>query len=1295
MKRRRSGRGRETRRPSLKRTVCSLGPLLALAALTSCEEIDTTRIAPYKATLGDDLYGVLCDRLGASSLTEDNSGQSYHGICHPTPEGVYANDVDESVLPPVSGEGATMRARSLAKMRAMARWRSDLVRAFNATFPDVEIDDVTTESEGDKVRLHDGLFKFGQALTPLYEQNPYEEGGEPLFPSSTRALARALGSLGESDEAKAAMSRIWGRRGYRPFQVGLGAVRSALGYPDLRGFTKASLGVLGPQGSAGPQLQQLFRAAKHDLATSQPKDSLLPPFAIVDPAKAQPSRARTTLEFTAGLFLHESDAFTGIGGAQTWRIALRDRRGFVVPAGNIPGQAGSVPSPFVDANGDGFADVDPFGRFLDGSGAPLPLDPPFAIPGIAGDGDNLGPYETVDTSRTSIAAVARSLRVLADPQNGALMDALAGAHLLFGPREPARYDYTKEGADAILGPNEQCPIEPADACLEYTRFKGEESPLVDLLYAAGPVLADPDSDALLLGLLDLVENHEEAVARLLGAALKVRQIALDHDKLAEQGKEPFAAMPYEAPLWDEMAQVLSKIAERPGLVQGLVKAFSDPAIVTPHSSSKHMGDTLSTFMLMRDELTYNPSNLNGPALNLTVDPNGGSTADPKSPVDQTKPKTGKNRSIFQRTLKVIHDVNGVPACNKDNAYVQADTGGDPATCVNAITGGCNLDDIGVSLKWPLIGAGYAECEVFRFENLAGFFIDSVLPPNHPRRSEMALKGDTINAILDFLGSFLSKDDLFQKSSGICSLTLHPDPPALARLVFFGADSDLYNNMPDADPFTGGGQANEKTNKFVSALIEPVGTVDCPTKPNGVHECNDPSGTLRVAGANTIFTWERLGFFDYLRPVVVPFADVPCDDPNGCPPYQGEQLFVDLIEALHRNWGTNGGNTYEPILGDAFKTDLIPALVDFSKIATELSKVTIQRGPKSGQVWTGGDVLAKTLKILFSQPYAAQIGLTDRKGNKSTKWTNGTPQAQVTPYALFADALHGMDVRFDTACNDPGVADPAACNEDAQARKAQWKAARSRLVDEFLSVDGEGKNGAKFRNKAAPKVLARTLRLLREQLNAHCPDRETSGQCTWARTELPDKLATTFSGPLFAALMDVQEALRADEGARLATEKLLVHLLTSAEDPEAFQATLASFADVVQVLQADGELAPILRALAPAAAPKDDPAGRGAGDAMLAVLQALVDDQYDPYHVMDHVLPAAVTPMDNGQGRAPLEIFIDAITDIHRIDADVEDSSNPLSVPDYGTIFQSVGDFLTDDTRGLEQFYFIVQNRPRQ
>jgi len=89
---------------------------LAAAAVwcaSSCHEgIDTARRAPPKATLGDDMFGVLCDRVGADSLTEDLTGASYRAICHYTDAGAYGDKVDTSALTAVTGD-VSLKARAL------------------------------------------------------------------------------------------------------------------------------------------------------------------------------------------------------------------------------------------------------------------------------------------------------------------------------------------------------------------------------------------------------------------------------------------------------------------------------------------------------------------------------------------------------------------------------------------------------------------------------------------------------------------------------------------------------------------------------------------------------------------------------------------------------------------------------------------------------------------------------------------------------------------------------------------------------------------------------------------------------------------------------------------------------------------------------------------------------------------------------------------------------------------------------------------------------------------------------
>jgi hypothetical protein len=555
----------------------------------------------------------------------------------------------------------------------------------------------------------------------------------------------------------------------------------------------------------------------------------------------------------------------------------------------------------------------------------------------------------------------------------------------------------------------------------------------------------------------------------------------------------------------------------------------------------------------------------------------------------------------------------------------------------------------------------------------------------------------------------SPDKLFEDSSGITGLTQHPSSNAFDRLVFFGASSDNYPALSDHDFANEGG----KTDTFIHGILEPLPSNLCPPDAQGVPSCSDPSMLLRMREQNAFFTWERLGFLDYLRPVVTVFANLGCTpDLSACDStsIEGEQMFADLLDVLHRHWpgsdhgpeceksgtaATNGlycseagANRYEPIMTDAFVTDLVPALHAFAKLAVSLT-VTVQRGPHKGEVWTGADVLEKVTRILFDPAYAAKVGMVDRRGHASTTWVDGTPQPQLTVFTLFADALHGLDLRWKHACD--GLAGQAAsdCATDVARRKGQWKRARSQLVDEFLAVDGDGTD-ARFHNTSFARTTTTLLRVIREQLNANCPDREGGAACVWAKKTLSDKLSTTLSGPLFAALMDVQESVRADETARRELERFLAYALTAASTDDALQATLASASDLLQVLADDGDLSPIFNAISTMASPAKDEGGPGAADTTVKALKVLTGDEYDRYHVLDQLLPRAVTPIGDGQ-LSPIEIFLDTAAEVNRIDSSAK---TPLESQDYRSIMSTVNDFLTSPTRGLEQFYFIVQNRPR-
>jgi hypothetical protein len=76
--------------------------------------------------------------------------------------------------------------------------------------------------------------------------------------------------------------------------------------------------------------------------------------------------------------------------------------------------------------------------------------------------------------------------------------------------------------------------------------------------------------------------------------------------------------------------------------------------------------------------------------------------------------------------------------------------------------------------------------------------------------------------------------------------------------------------------------------------------------------------------------------------------------------------------------------------------------------------------------------------------------------------------------------------------------------------------------------------------------------------------------------------------------------------------------------------------------------------------------------------------------MNYVLPNLVTPMENGTNLSPIEIILEVISEVNRRHAK---SPAPRESGDYEGITGTVKAFMTDDTRGLEQIYTILQRRP--
>ncbi len=993
------------------------------------------------------------------------------------------------------------------------------------------------------------------------------------------------------------------------------------------------------------------------------------------------SRPRTTLEALQDVMLAEDPTF---GGGTSRYIVRRDSRGFAA----VPLVGGKVPAPFVDQDADGLPDIDALGRFVstNGQAPPAPFFAADAPPATAYDtfGRSLDAnkllYDYVDTSHTFTASALRNMKPLLDPDpqdaHETLMYALGGMVVILGPRDGAPMTQKVYG-DTTTG----------QVTVTYDAFHAETSPLLDLVYAVGQLLGDAPTDALLQYSSMLMKDHTADLARVVGAGLAFKDVA---------DKHPEAVLPAKSTFWDEILDVLVKVEQEPGLLEDVLRSLgSDQALPLNGIFANYMG--------FRDHVSYDRKNLNGKPYNFDTASNN----DMKTPVDRTKADTGWNRSAFLRFLQVVHDTNGVTACNKEGAVLHAQ--GVPILGSGDICAG-TLALCALPGTRP-----FHECEVFKIDNLAKFYVDSIVG-----RANLYMRPGVLRNGIAGIGA--ATVSMMEQSSGITGFwdaagahTFRPTPQFLNRQVYF----DIPNDSPNP------GGTNYKTNRFLKDLmgVNSVGTTACPEKvindpdPGAADAANDgkihglrqcaPGDSLQERDPDATFVLENFGSYAAMAPLINAFAI-----------HGREDLFIQLMDTIYRHWqddkGTasecdkctkDGADSYEPLLVDALPGDLLPGLAALTK-TLESSTIKVCTATDQNHMCTGSKtedgitVMAEGTRGLVDPVRAKSAGLTDRKGGVTALRNDGTTNPQVTPVYLLTGALDAIDNAFATF--------PQKSPDDAK-RLDNWHLGRSQLVDQFLSVKGSGASSA-FADPSIPTITPTLVDMLRGQMLAHCPDSYAAPftRCGWARDDLTNSMADSVKGPLFATTMDLVDAIRQDEGARTQLEALLQYMVDAASDNDALAAMLAASTDALQVLDDDQNLVPIFHALAPALAPtqKDQNGNvvkKSLVDAQLALLARIagkyVDKQsgkeicaseMDPNQVLTQVLTRLVTPMTDDTGRAtqaPLEVIMDVIADVNRKNPAQTDK---LAADDYGAIASQVSSFLLDKQRGLEQFYEVVR-----
>lgn len=484
----------------------------------------------------------------------------------------------------------------------------------------------------------------------------------------------------------------------------------------------------------------------------------------------------------------------------TWAVA-RDERGLAMIADT---------DGLSDRDFDGRPDVDSFGRYLGSDGEPLALPLPFEGERRP-ETDGALVYRYRDAARTVVGAGAR---LLAHSEAGS--DALDVSTYLseewLGPKVPRT---RRVGAETVA----------------YEAHDLAQAGWWRTTEVLAQVLAEDVSVDAVEALRQVAERSPQAMAGMVHSlryALRRFHTEADIDEgLARQFRD-------DALTW------LMWVADAPGLLDGLLRGLADPR-------SARLGDVLGEMMRYRDQVPYNREDRNEIVASQTW----------TRLVDRTGPQTQANRSLFSRSIALIHDLGQQSVCNRDGARV-------------------GVTVLGRYIPLP---GRYDECALIELPDMIETYLRAILG-----RAELQIKPDFINTLTDaaaLLGiESLTIDELLQRESDIDGFTSEPTAFAMNRFVF--------------TPQT----------RFLEEIADPLRTRD--------------GALVSERHAGTIFAWERafefddgytpkrIGFLGAFTPVVDAFdrLDPRVVGSSLVPSARSRHrriLFSEMISLLHLYW----------------------------------------------------------------------------------------------------------------------------------------------------------------------------------------------------------------------------------------------------------------------------------------------------------------------------------------------------------------------------------------------------------
>jgi hypothetical protein len=1078
----------------------------------------------------------------------------------------------------------------------------------------------------------DELKGFLTLLLPLYE-------GDRIVPRSTEALAKVMTRLTDANDANSVqvletIARISKRTGYRSPDRVLAAIRPALTYERLDELTSALLGLVAKGGNGHDAFMQVLEASALELAEP-----------------AEPKQNPSVLELALQLVLTPDQLYVDAepGALEALPVLKRDDNGDAIPVG------GDTPTPFLVAGREDDTDRVSGTTLALSSGQPA--------------------YETFDANQTALASLMRDSVSL----------------IQRGDKPRSTIEMLLRSARPLLGKDKTRTEAFGDKTLSFQGPDIENGPLGNFVHSLTTLLKLPETKPLLQVLDQLLATNEAAATELIYAALKIR----DESKKADYDNAKLGnGQPHE--FWDDLIKFGQDIiTNRPGLLQDILLATLDPLTAS-------QGPILAHQMTFKDEVKLSSeTDVNSEV--TTGCPKGDAAMSLPAycvPVDRAAGDVGMNRSLFQRTLSLIHATYAAGNCNKEGATLTVQQPvsttfpnpplGPLAPIIGALGGGTGACP--TSTVAPPPATSYPRCSVIQQKSGAVTQMRAILG-----RAEIKIKDPEITECAKAVGTTI--DESQERESGIKGFTTKPTAKAIARYVYA--------------PRT----------KFLTDLFEPLPTIHGVSinalEPNGIYplEVVDPDAKVGDTAQS---------FLTAIVPLLSAFDNKETFDANG--DHNDKYYFAELFDLIHMHYSSprtelcpdqvaagNEGCTqsvdpkakfyskgtnlvsYEPLLAWSLTEQNLLGVLQRSTQAFKDVTVDGRDGvqildaflkalllPNPDVKYRNGQTYAKTNLCVVSD--GADGNPTCQAG------PDGEPlgrviQGGVPPLYLMLDALKDVDAMW---------------SQNAESHDLYLQV-RSTLVDKLLDVSKAADGKTALSNRRAYALTRKAVPWLLARLAEH-PDQPDLAD--WA-DGLVGRLAGVLAHPLAARGMDLFDQFWDNREAGDEVAKLLAYLFDDKGNPEAFTGAIVALSDTLTFFNKDPDLTPAIRFAALALAEDAIDVVEGSADApnveegtayrLLETTRAISDlDKGEELSTLAKLLRNTVLPMANTErpllnGKSPLEVYIDVIAEVNRVDPE-QPSDVTLSAEDDKQVFEKLNDFLSSDQVGLQRLYKVIENR---